>query len=451
QDVLALSARVAQTLAPTLSLRNQLQFNHVLTEARETGANNVGTYDAATGAFTPLPTAAQGNATALPYDQLYVKLASHDRRIDDESLFDQLDLRWCAQTGPVAHDLIGGVELGRDTYSNQAYTRSTAAGYLAVVPLLNPPYLPQPANTVTTAGNVATANAGTFGVYANDTVAFTPQWKLVAGVRWDQFRANLANSVNSTNTAGNTSVPAASQSVHFTSVRIGGLYQPDAVQSYYVSYGTSFNPSLEQLTLTTGQQNLDPEKNRSYEVGAKFDLNDQALSLATALFRTEKTDARSLVSTGVYALDGDVRVQGAEISASGRLTGQWQLLAGYTWLDAQIVQASAADATQGHVPANTPRHTAVLWSAYNITPAWEAGGGVNFMSARYASNTNTVSAGSFARFDATVAYHQPHYDLRVNLLNLADRTYYAALIPSDAGRSVPGIGRTALLTATYKF
>jgi len=32
---------------------------------------------------------------------------------------------------------------------------------------------------------------------------------------------------------------------------------------------------------------------------------------------------------------------------------------------------------------------------------------------------------------------------------LANKQYYDALIPSDGGRSVPGIGRTLLLTVTY--
>ena len=73
------------------------------------------------------------------------------------------------------------------------------------------------------------------------------------------------------------------------------------------------------------------------------------------------------------------------------------------------------------------------------------------MSKRFANNTNVVSVGDYVRADATLAYHQPKYDVRLNLLNLTDRVNYDALIPSDGGRSVPGIRRTALLTYTHKF
>jgi catecholate siderophore receptor len=50
-----------------------------------------------------------------------------------------------------------------------------------------------------------------------------------------------------------------------------------------------------------------------------------------------------------------------------------------------------------------------------------------------------------------VAYHQPRYDIRLNVLNLTNKRYFDALIQSDGGRSVPGIGRTEMVTFTYKF
>ena len=62
-----------------------------------------------------------------------------------------------------------------------------------------------------------------------------------------------------------------------------------------------------------------------------------------------------------------------------------------------------------------------------------------------------VSVGDYVRADATLAYHRPKYDVRLNLLNLTDKFNFDALIPSDGGRSVPGIRRTALVTYTYKF
>jgi catecholate siderophore receptor len=86
-----------------------------------------------------------------------------------------------------------------------------------------------------------------------------------------------------------------------------------------------------------------------------------------------------------------------------------------------------------------------------VTRQWEVGGGFTYMSDRFANNTDLVSVPGYLRFDATVAYHQRGYDIRLNLMNLANRLNYDLLIPSDGGRAVPGVDRSALLTYTYKF
>jgi catecholate siderophore receptor len=441
QDVGILSARIDHKFNANLTLRNQTQLSNYRTDARETAANNVGTLSG--GIFTALPTATTGNYTALPLSQLYVKLASHDRVIKDQSMDNQTDLIVKFDTGTIKHTLIAGAEISRDTYNNQGVTRNN----LPIVTLLDPAYTATPAGTTTTPGNLALGDSTEFGAYFNDTLELNPHWKVVGGLRWDRFKASISNTIS-------TSTPpiyAADQTVSFTSVRSGVIYQPTDTQSYYASYGTSFNPSLEQLTVTSGQQNVAPEKTRSYEVGTKWDVLNGKLSLTSAVFDIEKSNSRSLVSTGVYQLDGDVRVTGVEFGAAGRITTKWQIIGGYTHLNPIVAKASALDGTQGKTLANTPRDSATLWTTYNVTPQWEAGGGFTHMSDRFASNTDVVSADGYTRWDATLAYHQPKYDVRLNILNLTNKQYIDSLIPSDGGRSVPGPGRTFLLTLAYRF
>jgi len=312
-----------------------------------------------------------------------------------------------------------------------------------VVPMVNPFYDPTASTVVTTAGNQVHSTATTFAPYVNDTIEINRQWKFVGGLRWDRYDAETSNTINA---------PAsASQTVKHTSVRTGLIYQPTAAQSYYVAYGTSFNPSLETLQVSNGTQNLPPEESRSVEIGAKWDFLNGDLSVTSALFQVEKTNARSQVSPGIFDLTGDVRVNGIEIGAAGRITPRWQILAGYTFLDAEIVSASATDRTLGKTPLNTPDHSATVWSTYNLTREWEIGGGATYLSDRFANNPNTTSVGSYVRLDATLAYHQPRYEIRANLLNIANRRNDDALIASDGGRSVPGIDRTLLVTFGYKF
>jgi catecholate siderophore receptor len=101
-------------------------------------------------------------------------------------------------------------------------------------------------------------------------------------------------------------------------------------------------------------------------------------------------------------------------------------------------------------PANTPKHAATVWTSYAFLPNWEVGAGAFYMSQRYANNTDTVQVGGFVRWDAMLAYHQPKYDVRLNLFNVFNKTYYDALISSDGGRAVPGTGRAAMLSVVYR-
>ena len=82
-----------------------------------------------------------------------------------------------------------------------------------------------------------------------------------------------------------------------------------------MAYGTSFNPSAEFLVTTGGgldarNNSLAPEKNRTVELGTKWELLDQRLALGGALFQVDKTNARESLADGSYLLAGAQRVKG---------------------------------------------------------------------------------------------------------------------------------------------
>ena len=430
QTVGVFSGRLEHTFNDDLKLRSQVQYSHYTTDARETAPNTVLTN---TGVALDKT---KGNLTNLPLDDLMVQLASHDRVIHDRSIDTQNDLTGSFDTGSIRHDYIAGIELGHDNYDNQAYSRTG----LPIVSLLDPPREAQPANVKQVLGNHAQGSADTFAYYANDTMHFNDMWQAVLGLRRDRFSAQLDNSI--------TAPLSAKQTVYFTSVRSGLIFQPSAEQSYYVSYGTSFDPSLETLTVTSGTQSLKPEKNKSIEGGAKWTLADDRLAINAALFQVTKTNARTQVDTGVYALDGNVRVRGGELGITGRITDHWQIFSGYTRLNSEVVKA--ADGTQGNVLGNTPKNNATAWTTYTLGHDWEFGGGATYVSQRYADNKELVSVGGYVRWDSTIAYHQRKYDLRLNILNLTDKKYISGVIQSDGGRSIPGAGRTEMLTVNYR-
>ena len=447
QDIAMLNGVIKHSFNDTFTLRNQTQINRYSTDAQESAAHALSTTNTLAGVLAP-PTFGSYNPA-----NLWVELQSHDRNIVDTSIDNQTDLIVKFNTAGIKHELIVGAEFGRDTYSNQSLYRTGAglpAGYIGFVSLANPSDA-TPAGVTGTNGNLASSSADTVGLYANDTLSLNEQWKIVSGVRRDRFNAKINNSI---------SLPAsATADSGFTSLREGVIYQPDQEQSYYVSYGTSFDPLLEQMTLTNGQQNLPPTTTRSYELGAKWDLLDERLSVSFAAFNEKQNNVYS-ASNGEYQAAGNWLIKGATLSVVGRITDSLQLSSGYMHLDPKVIDT--VDGTAGSIPANTPKDTFNVWATYDLDPAWQVGGGAFFMSQRYVAdagisatlpqgNVDQVSVPSYTRWDATLAYHRPKYDLRLNLLNLTNKQYYDSLIQSDGGRSVPGIGRTLLITGTCHF
>lgn len=417
QDVDVLTARVEHKVSPLLSLRNQTQYSNARIEAAPTRME----------AF---------NGAQFPRNRL-------ERDIHDWSLFNQADMIAKLETGAIKHTLIVGAEIGRDWYRNQAFDWTGEPG---VTDPANPVYGPMPASAARSPTTLTENTGDTRALYVNDTLELMPQWKLVAGVRRDRF--GFDSTVK--NDAGAVTTDVA-RTDRMTSYRSGAIYQPSEAQSYYVAYGTSFNPSAETLALTAANQNVPPEKNRSFEVGAKWDLAQSALALTTALFRVDKTNARSVDPvTGLTTLDGTTRVDGFEIGAIGRITSNWQVFAGYTLLDGKILELTESGnaVRDGNVLPNTPKHSASLWTTYTVGKEWEIGGGAIYVSERLVNNANTAAVDGYTRYDATLAYHRREYDVRLNLLNLSDERYFEV---ASGARAVPAAGRAAVATWTYRF
>ena len=144
----------------------------------------------------------------------------------------------------------------------------------------------------------------------------------------------------------------------FVTGQLGLVWKPTENGSIYVSYATSATPPgamlgegtegnpLGNTTDRAGNllsSDLEPEETTNYEIGTKWDLLDQRLSLAAALFRTEKENARVQVDTTTYENVGETRVQGIELSASGKITDKWQVFAGYTYMEARQIDGGAVN------------------------------------------------------------------------------------------------------------
>ncbi|MBS0223682.1 MAG: TonB-dependent receptor [Proteobacteria bacterium] len=445
QFIAMAGANIEHKFNPNLKLRSQTQFNYVNTNVIETAPQSVGTVSA-NGTFTALT---GSNPYGASYN-LFVRQQSHDRIIDDLTLNNQTEIEAKFKTASIGHTLLAGFDLGYESYRNQAYSRTGTCngaplptGYVGCTSLTAPsgngPLLPE------TAGNLAMGYAYAFGAYANDTIELIPEVKLVGGLRYDVYYSQIGNSINSANTRGSTAVPYFAQTDTFLSYRAGLIFQPTKQQTYYVSTSTSFNPSLEQLTSTTGGQSLPPQNNTAYEAGVKYDLFKETLSLTAAVFQITQNNARTNNGDGTFSSAGTIRVRGVRTGIAGHITDEWQVFGGYTYLDARIIDGIGAG-TQGMIPQNTPTDSAAVWTTYTFAKKYEIGGGVTYTGVRFANNTNVTAVPAGYHLDATAAYKMEKSTLRLNLFNLTNSLYYEQAMASDGGRTVPYTGFTAMLT-----
>uniref|UniRef100_UPI002627C52C TonB-dependent receptor n=1 Tax=Paenalcaligenes sp. TaxID=1966342 RepID=UPI002627C52C len=194
------------------------------------------------------------------------------------------------------------------------------------------------------------------------------------------------------------------------------------------------------------------EKSRSWELGTKWDVMDERLSLTAAVFQTDKTDARSTdPATGDVSLSGSNRVRGLELSATGAITPKWDIWAGYTYLDPKIKKYRNKEAVyDGNQIKFIAKNSASLWTTYKVQPDWTVGGGVTYVGKRFVDDANVLKLPSHTVYDAMVRYDvTKNFNLQFNVNNITNTRVYDA---SHVGLFANvGPGRSYMLNATYRF
>ena len=369
------------------------------------------------------------------------------------------DFRINFATGTLQHALVTGFELSRELVSNRpfAFASSEVVG-APIVPaipifqnLWNPdPHQPWPLAR-TLSGAFANTKVISKAAYFVDTIEIGHQWQLSGGLRYDDYAISL---YSRTATGAVTDLANNSQ---FLNWNAGLVFKPAPGASLYLSASTSSNPSGEQTDgsgasyggLAPQTVNLDPEENRSFEAGAKWQVADDGLLLTAALFRTEKTNARVTEPGGtVQVLDGEQRVQGFEFGISGNITPRWAVYGGYAFLDSEITK-STVSAEVGQPFPNIPRNSGALLTTYQFTDAFMLGGQAAYTGVRYGGVTaaGTAHLPAYWRFDATGRYaFSRRVELQVNVLNLTNKVYYDAIYRSATPFAYIAPGISALAT-----
>jgi catecholate siderophore receptor len=392
------------------------------------------------GSLVSIPAIVGTPAPGTPLTAIQVSRTGTQRSQQDTSVINTTDLVVKFNTWMFKHTLVAGLEASRETSDVQRYTFTGVPN----TSLINPDNSPDLAGMGRVKNFNGSSSATAVGVYAVDEMAITEQWRIMGGLRYDLFDADFRNRF---------AAQTFSRTDEALSPRAALLFLPTKEQTYYFSYGTSFNPSAEALVLAINNASTEPEKNETFELGAKFDFLNGAFGLRGAVFQTTKTNARTTDPVlGIQVTDGRQRVRGFEIEAVGQIMRGWNVFLGYAYLDSRVVESLDflnGIPVEGKRIANVPEHSASLWTTYDVTSQWQVGGGAFFVDKRFANNNNVNEAPSYVRGDISIAYRPiKPLELRFNIQNIADTTYFDAVHP---GHVIPGAARTFLLTGTWRF
>jgi len=359
------------------------------------------------------------------------------------------------QWGGYRHDLLAGL----DTYREEAKRNNNATAGLAAAPttLVGTPNDGAVRPDTRPPLQFTTYNAQNLGLYAQDTLSLTPAVKLVGGLRFDHFTASYRS------TAG---VETSARDENLWSPRAGVLYQPSAIESYYASFGTSYNVSADTYQFTPAAPansrgaNTPAEKSRNLEIGGKWELFEKRALLGIAAFYSEKYNERNTdpdTAAAQELLSGKRHAAGMEFNLAGRINAKWDVFFNHSWIpDAKIDKSNTALAAsgtgaqvQGDRPGLTPRNSGSLWTTYRLLPPVRVGFGLNWRGEQQPDGARHVTAPAFVTADAMAEYtFSETWSAKLNVTNLTDKLYADALY---RGFYVPGAPRRVQLTVKAMF
>ncbi len=393
--------------------------------------------------------AEQGATTYYPF----VNVNHNPRGYEDEYYNNQTTAALDFETGPFTHEMLLGFDISREKRRVQSYIIRMLGKdglWYSTVPNVS---VTDPDNDFIVdyelSATTSTYYRGdTKAVYGYDTISFLDDmFELSSGLRYEWLDAVTTNAAGA----------KFRNKDEYLSWQAGLVFKPVENGSIYFGYGKSFTPQDSDLAVSTTipEDQAKALASQTFEIGTKWDVLDEKLSLTAAIFQTDKDG--QLVNNGDstnpdYVVTGKQRVRGVELGVSGEVAEGWNVSAGYTYMKGKIVEA--ASTSDAAVFRNMPDHAFSLFTTYDL-PWWNrdvtVGGGVTYMGTRkyLFGNSDEKNIDTYWVFDLMAQYRlTENVEFQFNLYNLTDEFYVDQV---GGGFVTPGAGRSALFTTSLKF
>lgn len=354
------------------------------------------------------------------------------------------------ETGPIGHTLLMGIDHHWRTDDQQA-----VGGTMDPIDIVNPVYGRTGFDYDLTQDLKETIRQT--GIYVQDQAKWGG-WIFNLAGRYDIARQETTGYFY-----GGRLNERSDENVFTWKAGIGHVFD-NGVMPYF-SYATSFKPEVG----TDRSGNLfEASQGDQYEIGIKYQPDGFDGMFTISAFDLRKTNLTTWDPADVNfsVQTGEVRIRGLEAEAKVSPVAGLDLIAGYTFNNAEITKNNPDPWVPGNPtyignrPEGIPEHQVSAWADYTFqSGALEGlgmGAGIRYIGSRYGDQANTVKIPHVTLVDAALRYDFKHIDpamaglnLSVNATNLFNKTYISGC--SGTYACYYGNSRTVTATLTYKW
>ncbi|WP_169457915.1 TonB-dependent receptor [Ottowia thiooxydans] len=329
----------------------------------------------------------------------------------------EINLRGRIRTGEVEHLMsFSMTDADNSVGTANPVTFANYAGSIYAPVLASQPVTPaMPVVGKTSASTFSSAGLG------YELVALKGDLRVLLGLRGVKIDAR--------NLDRNTGAITTSYGASGTTPSVGLVYKPVENVSVYGNYAQALEQgATAPSTAINANEVLGPLRSKQVEIGAKVDFGKFAVT--AAVFEIRK--GLQYLEANRYVQDGRQTHRGLELGVFGEPTRGVRVLSSLQLLNPKA-DRTANGQYDGLRPVGVPKLQAKAYVEWDQSylPGLTFTGGVEHLSGQYANAANTQSIPGWTRFDLGVRYTtrwaQVPVTLRLNVENVADKNYWAAI------------------------
>ena len=266
----------------------------------------------------------------------------------------------------------------------------------------------------------------TGGAYVVDQFAFNKNRTFIlGGLRYDRIKSITKGEVSNFRAAPTYAAPVGTR----LSPQIGISQHVTSGISAYANYSTSV---FANSTVNPDGTGFDPQYAAGWDAGFKFELLENKISGSVAVYRTDNKNlpvadpvgilgnvSYDPLRAGYFVLQGKTRAQGFDTNFTLTPIPNWQVVAGYTYVDAFNVLTNLQ-------LTGTAKNSVNVWSRYSFTrgalKGLAIGGGARWRAKLFRGVVQEPYRGELVTADAFVSYNtrflNRSWTLQTNVRNL---------------------------------